>query len=87
MSIIKINFTILLFQDISCAVNLVVFGVHIMSKEDIDLDDDFLSEDADDAETADVDTVKNVLAKRRVIDNILEERRLNKQIADFDFDI
>lgn len=58
-----------------------------MSKEDIDLDDDFLSEDADDAETADVDTVKNVLAKRRVIDNILEERRLNKQIADFDFDI
>lgn len=77
----------MLFQDISCAVNLVVFGVHIMSKEDIDLDDDFLSEDADDAETADVDTVKNVLAKRRVIDNILEERRLNKQIADFDFDI
>lgn len=58
-----------------------------MSKEDIELDDDFLSEDADDAEAADVDEVKNTLAKRRVIDNILEERRLNKQIADFDFDI
>ena len=63
------------------------FGVDAMSKENLDLEDDFLSEDTDDAEASDVDTVKNVLAKRRVIDNILEERRLSKQIADFDFDI
>ncbi|AWM81647.1 hypothetical protein DKL61_00290 [Gammaproteobacteria bacterium ESL0073] len=59
----------------------------IMSKEDIDLEDDFISDDLDDTEEAEKDGVKNSLAKRRVIDNILEERRLNKQIADFDFDI
>lgn len=58
-----------------------------MSKEDIDLEDDFLSDDLDDTEEAEKDGVKNSLAKRRVIDNILEERRLNRQIADFDFDI
>lgn len=58
-----------------------------MSKEDIDLEDDFISDDLDDTEEAEKDGVKNSLAKRRVIDNILEERRLNKQIADFDFDI
>ncbi len=64
-----------------------IFGVMIMSKEDIDLEDDFISDDLDDTEEAEKDGVKNSLAKRRVIDNILEERRLNKQIADFDFDI
>lgn len=57
-----------------------------MSKEDIDLDDDFLAEELEDGDD-EVDNAKNNLAKRRVIDNILEERRLNKQIADFDFDI
>ncbi len=64
-----------------------IFGVIVMSKEDIDLEDDFISDDLDDTEEAEKDGVKNSLAKRRVIDNILEERRLNKQIADFDFDI
>lgn len=64
-----------------------IFGVMRMSKEDIDLEDDFISDDLDDTEEAEKDGVKNSLAKRRVIDNILEERRLNKQIADFDFDI
>lgn len=58
-----------------------------MSKEDIDLEDDFLAEDLDDAEDTEVEVAKTNLAKRRVIDNILEERRLNKQIADFDFDL
>ncbi|MFD1259123.1 PA3496 family putative envelope integrity protein [Entomomonas asaccharolytica] len=57
-----------------------------MSKEDIDLDDDFLTEELEDGDD-EVDSAKNNLAKRRIIDNILEERRLNKQIADFDFDI
>lgn len=58
-----------------------------MSKEDIDLDDDFLTDELEDADDAEVDSAKNNLAKRRIIDNILEERRLNRQIADFDFDI
>ncbi|WP_413774174.1 PA3496 family putative envelope integrity protein [Entomomonas sp. E2T0] len=57
-----------------------------MSKEDIDLDDDFLTDELEDGDD-EVDNAKNNLAKRRIIDNILEERRLNKQIADFDFDI
>lgn len=56
-----------------------------MSKEDIELDDDFLTDDIDDSDT-EADVSKNNLAKRRIIDNILEERRLNKQIAEFDFD-
>lgn len=58
-----------------------------MSKEDIDLDDDFLTDELEDTDDAEVDSAKNNLAKRRIIDSILEERRLNKQIADFDFDI
>lgn len=57
-----------------------------MSKEDIELDDDFLTDELEDGDD-EVDNAKNNLAKRRIIDNILEERRLNKQIADFDFDI
>ncbi len=58
-----------------------------MSKENIDLEDDFLTDELEDAEDAEADVTKSNLAKRRIIDNILEERRLNKQIADFDFDI
>lgn len=58
-----------------------------MSKEDIDLEDDFLTDELDDSENTEVEVAKTNLAKRRIIDNILEERRLNKQIADFDFDI
>lgn len=58
-----------------------------MSKENIDLEDDFLTEELEEAEEAEADVAKSNLAKRRIIDNILEERRLNKQIADFDFDI
>lgn len=58
-----------------------------MSKEEIDLDDEFLAEELDNSDDTEIDSAKNNLAKRRVIDNILEERRLNKQIADFDFDI
>ncbi len=58
-----------------------------MSKENINLEDDFLTDELEDAEDAEADVTKSNLAKRRIIDNILEERRLNKQIADFDFDI
>lgn len=57
-----------------------------MSKEDIDLEEDFLTDEIDDSDNTEVEVAKTNLAKRRIIDNILEERRLNKQIADFDFD-
>jgi hypothetical protein len=55
-------------------------------KEDLELDDDFVAEDADDGD-APVEVAKTNLTKRRVIDNFLDERRLNKQLAEYDFDL
>ncbi|GAB3459688.1 PA3496 family putative envelope integrity protein [Azotobacter salinestris] len=55
-------------------------------KADIELDDDFVAEEADDA-GAEVEAAKTNLTKRRIIDNYLEERRLQKDLADYDFDI
>ncbi|MDO9625346.1 MAG: hypothetical protein Q7J46_15310 [Pseudomonas sp.] len=55
-------------------------------KENLELDEEFVAEDADDSE-APVEVAKTNLAKRRVIDNLLEERRLNKQLAEYDFDL
>ena len=53
-------------------------------KEDELLDDDDVSED----ETpTPVERVRADLSKRRTIDNLLEERRLQRQLADFDFDL
>ena len=56
-------------------------------KEELDLDDDFTANE--DSPTADVpvETAKTNLSKRRTIDNLLEERRLQKQLADYDFDL
>ncbi|WP_185036823.1 PA3496 family putative envelope integrity protein [Pseudomonas fluorescens] len=53
-------------------------------KEEMELDDD--TTEADDAEPA-VEVAKTNLSKRRTIDNLLEERRLQKQLADYDFDL
>jgi hypothetical protein len=63
-------------------------GVENMStgKEDLELDEDFVAEDADDGE-APVEVAKTNLTKRRIIDNFLEERRLHKQLAEYDFDL
>ncbi|MGX5218424.1 MULTISPECIES: PA3496 family putative envelope integrity protein [unclassified Pseudomonas] len=55
-------------------------------KEDLDLDDDFVSDDSDDND-APVEVAKTNLTKRRIIDNFLDERRLNKQLAEYDFDL
>lgn len=55
-------------------------------KEDLELDEDFVADDADDAEPT-VEVAKTNLTKRRIIDNFLEERRLHKQLAEYDFDI
>lgn len=55
-------------------------------KADIELDEDFAAEEADDT-GAEVEIAKTNLTKRRIIDNYLEERRLQKDLADYDFDI
>lgn len=55
-------------------------------KENLELDEDFAAEDADDADTP-VEIAKTNLTKRRIIDNFLEERRLHKQLAEYDFDL
>ncbi|VVO00345.1 PA3496 family putative envelope integrity protein [Pseudomonas fluorescens] len=55
-------------------------------KEQLDVEDDFTPIEADDAESV-VEVAKTNLSKRRTIDNLLEERRLQKQLADYDFDL
>ncbi len=57
-------------------------------KEQLDLEDDVVgAESDDDAAEAPVEVAKTNLSKRRTIDNLLEERRLQKQLADYDFDL
>ncbi|MGE8066129.1 PA3496 family putative envelope integrity protein [Pseudomonas sp. NPDC089569] len=55
-------------------------------KEQLDVEDDFIPVEADDSEPV-VEVAKTNLSKRRTIDNLLEERRLQKQLADYDFDL
>ncbi|MCU1763367.1 hypothetical protein FBY04_1362 [Pseudomonas sp. SJZ080] len=55
-------------------------------KEQLDVEEDFIPVEADDAEPV-VEVAKTNLSKRRTIDNLLEERRLQKQLADYDFDL
>jgi hypothetical protein len=46
------------------------------------------SESEESAEEAQpVEVAKTNLTKRRIIDNLLEERRLSKQLAEYDFDL
>ncbi|MFK3772016.1 hypothetical protein KSS93_09135 [Pseudomonas xanthosomatis] len=54
-------------------------------KEDLAADDEFTS--AEEEVEPQVETAKTNLSKRRTIDNMLEERRLQKQLADFDYDL
>ena len=53
-------------------------------KEQLDVDEDFVP---DEAAEAPVEVAKTNLSKRRTIDNLLEERRLQKQLAEYDFDL
>ena len=55
-------------------------------KEQLEVEEDFSPAEADDAEPV-VEVAKTNLSKRRTIDNLLEERRLQKQLADYDFDL
>lgn len=55
-------------------------------KEELEIEDDLVEDDADDSVATPIETAKTNLTKRRIIDNFLEERRLNKQLAEYDFD-
>ncbi|BDB17989.1 hypothetical protein cym2001_13540 [Pseudomonas sp. CYM-20-01] len=56
-------------------------------KEQLEVEDDLVESDDDVAEAPVVEVAKTNLSKRRTIDNLLEERRLQKQLADYDFDL
>ncbi|KTT50851.1 leucyl-tRNA synthetase [Pseudomonas oryzihabitans] len=58
-------------------------------KSDIDVDDDFEGETEASETVESVEPVvsKTNLTKRRLIDDMLEERRLKRQISEYDFDL
>ncbi|HBN9935115.1 TPA: hypothetical protein L3928_004090 [Pseudomonas aeruginosa] len=56
------------------------------AKEELEIDDEAGVEE-DDGEEASVEVAKTNLTKRRIIDNLLEERRLQRQLSDYDFDL
>lgn len=55
-------------------------------KEQLDVEEDFIAVEADEVEPV-VEVAKTNLSKRRTIDNLLAERRLQRQLADYDFDL
>lgn len=55
--------------------------------EALDIEDDFVTDETEVVVDAPAPTSKSNLAKRRVIDNLLEDRRLSKALSDYDFDI
>ena len=54
--------------------------------EQLEEEDDLVKSDDDVVEAPVAEVAKTNLSKRRTIDNLLEERRLQKQLADYDFD-
>ena len=56
------------------------------AKEELEIDDEAGGEE-DDGEETSVEVAKTNLTKRRIIDNLLEERRLQRQLSDYDFDL
>jgi hypothetical protein len=55
-------------------------------KEQLEVEDDLAESDDDGQEAPVAEVAKTNLSKRRTIDNLLEERRLQKQLAEYDFD-
>ena len=55
--------------------------------EQLEVEDDLVESDDDGTEVPVAEVAKTNLSKRRTIDNLLEERRLQKQLADYDFDL
>jgi len=58
-----------------------------MSSVKEELDDDFVVDEVEDGGERTVEVAKTNLTKRRIIDNMLEERRLQRQLRDYDFDL
>lgn len=56
------------------------------TKVELELDDDDFVEEDDAPEADSAPNSKASLTKRRLIDNYLEERRLQKQLTDYDFE-
>lgn len=60
--------------------------------DEFELDEGFIEEggsgggDSDD-DVAKASSIKNSLTKRRAIDELLEERRLQRRLRDYDFDM
>ncbi|KGS14177.1 MULTISPECIES: PA3496 family putative envelope integrity protein [Pseudomonas syringae group] len=54
--------------------------------EQLDVDDEIVVVETDEIEPVVVEPAKTNLSNRRTIDNLLEERRLQRQLADYDFD-
>lgn len=57
------------------------------AKAEIELEDDEFVDEDDAPDTDSAANSKASLTKRRLIDNYLEERRLQKQLSDYDFDL
>ena len=55
--------------------------------EQLEVEDDLVESDDDVVEAPVAEVAKTNLSKRRTIDNLLEERRFQKQLADYDFDL
>ncbi|MBD9424446.1 MULTISPECIES: PA3496 family putative envelope integrity protein [unclassified Pseudomonas] len=57
-----------------------------MSTGKEELEDDFVAEEVEDSPERTVEVAKTNLTKRRIIDNLLDERRLQRQLNDYDYD-
>ena len=58
-----------------------------MSSTDFELDDSFSDDDDSFDESSSKISAKESLEKRRLIDDLLTQRRLEKQLKDFDYDL
>lgn len=56
-------------------------------KQPLEDDDELSTDDGDESVDTPPEVAKTNLAKRKVIDNYLDERRLQKQLNDYDFDL
>ena len=58
-----------------------------MSSTDFELDDSFSEDDVSFDEASSKISAKESLEKRRLIDDLLAQRRLERELKDFDYDL
>ena len=58
-----------------------------MSSTDFELDDSYSDDDVSFDETSSKISAKESLEKRRLIDDLLAQRRLERELKDFDYDL